>query len=325
MKSHAEAPANTTIRFNQDMEDRTPRILNALERAEDRSRALRCQEMTSQENERRYETSERRSESHGKNIEGSGSQTGRTTPSKARRAASTRLPARNAELDVDQEIRTALDARVTDRGRKTLVQRSRDRGPEKPDQRSRRKVQASRYGGAGRCRPSIPRLERLSSEQCPGCTERVSQWLHSPEPAEVDETVGRLTQRSGQESRPGVTTVSCQYAVSALCLASIIFEPGGAAGEQWASSAPFRDLHLVDGITTSNDEHSISLYWHPARLRIEYADGRGPFERNPVDVGELYTAVSVFCRADGRAHGLSGPRPLGARLALPMHPDAPDV
>ena len=119
--------------------------------------------------------------------------------------------------------------------------------------------------------------------------------------------------------------MSSRDTVLALCLGSILFHPGGAAGEQWPETAPFRDLHLVEGITTSNDEHSISLYWHPARFRIEYPDGRGPFEQDPVDVGELYTALSVFCRADGRAHGLSGPRPLGARLSLPMHPDAPDV
>ncbi len=89
--------------------------------------------------------------------------------------------------------------------------------------------------------------------------------------------------------------------------------------------APFRDLHAVDGVSTSNDDYSISLYWSPERLRIDYPDGRGPFERNPADAGELYTALSVFCRADGRPEGMTGPRPLGAKLSLPMHPEAPAV
>ena len=90
--------------------------------------------------------------------------------------------------------------------------------------------------------------------------------------------------------------------------------------------APFRDLHTVDGVSTSNDEYAISLYWSPQRLRIDYPDGRGPFERDPVDTGELYTALSVFCRADGRQQeGFRGPRPVAARLSLPMHPEAPAV
>ena len=89
--------------------------------------------------------------------------------------------------------------------------------------------------------------------------------------------------------------------------------------------APFRGLHAIDRVTTSNDEYSISLYWSPERFRIDYPDGQGPFERDPADPAELYMALSVFCRADGRREGLSGPRPLGARLSLPMHPAAPAV
>ena len=89
--------------------------------------------------------------------------------------------------------------------------------------------------------------------------------------------------------------------------------------------APFRGLHAIDRVTTSNDEYSISVYWSPERFRINYPDGRGPFQRDPADPAEPYTALSVFCRADGRREGLSGPRPLGARLSLPMHPAAPAV
>ena len=89
--------------------------------------------------------------------------------------------------------------------------------------------------------------------------------------------------------------------------------------------APFRGLHTVDHVTTSNDEYSISLYWWPEGFRIDYQDGRRPFERDPADGAELYAALSVFCRADGRRERFSGPRPLGARLSLPMHPAAPAV
>ena len=89
--------------------------------------------------------------------------------------------------------------------------------------------------------------------------------------------------------------------------------------------APFHNLHTIESVTTSNDEYSISLYWWPERFRIDYPDGRGPFERDPAEPADLYAALSVFCRADGRREGLSGPRPLGARLALPMHPAAPAV
>ena len=89
--------------------------------------------------------------------------------------------------------------------------------------------------------------------------------------------------------------------------------------------APFRGLHAVDRVSTSNDEYSISLYRSPERFRIDYPDGRGPFDQDAADPAELYTALSVFCRADGRTEGFSGPRPLGGRLSLPMHPAAPDV
>ncbi len=77
-------------------------------------------------------------------------------------------------------------------------------------------------------------------------------------------------------------------------------------------------------MSTSNDEYAISLYWSQ-RLRIDYPNGRGPLERDPADAGELYTALSVSCRADGRPEGFRGPRPVAARLSLPMHPEAPTV
>ena len=116
-----------------------------------------------------------------------------------------------------------------------------------------------------------------------------------------------------------------RFAVSSLCVAAIASGGAGVAQERWSTRAPFRDLHAVDGVSTSNDEYSISLYWSPQRFRIDYPDGRGPFERDPADAGELYTALSFFCRADGRPEGLAGPRPLAARLSLPMHPQAPTV
>ena len=120
-------------------------------------------------------------------------------------------------------------------------------------------------------------------------------------------------------------TAWCRLLASSVCLALVVPAVAALAQTPWSMHAPFRGLHTVDRVTTSNDEYSISLYWSPQRFRINYADGRGPFERDPADPAELYTALSVFCRADGRREGLSGPRPLGARLSLPMHPAAPSV
>ena len=116
----------------------------------------------------------------------------------------------------------------------------------------------------------------------------------------------------------------CRLLVSAVCLA-LVPAVAELAQTPWSRHAPFRGLHTIDGVSTSNDEYSISLYWSPERFQIDYPDNRGRFERDPADPGELYTALSVFCRSDGRQEGLPGPRPLGARLSLPMHPAAPDV
>ena len=112
--------------------------------------------------------------------------------------------------------------------------------------------------------------------------------------------------------------------VSSVC-ALVVAAAAEAAQRPWSMHAPFRNLHTIERVTTSNDEYSISLYWSPERFRIDYPDGRAPFELDPGDPAELYTAISVFCRADGRREGLSGPRALGARLSLPMHPAAPAV
>ena len=120
-------------------------------------------------------------------------------------------------------------------------------------------------------------------------------------------------------------SVWCRLLVSSICLALVVPAVAELAQTPWSRHAPFRGLHAIDRVTTSNDEYSISLYWSPERFRIDYPDSRGRFERDPAEPGELYTALSVFCRADGRQEALSGPRPLGAKLSLPMHPAAPAV
>ena len=117
----------------------------------------------------------------------------------------------------------------------------------------------------------------------------------------------------------------CCLLVSSVCLALVVPAVAQLAQRPWSLDAPFRGLHAIERVTTSNDEYSISLYWSPERFRIDYPDSRGPFGRNPADPADLYTALSIFCRADGRRERLSGPRPLGANLSLPMHPAAPAV
>ena len=97
------------------------------------------------------------------------------------------------------------------------------------------------------------------------------------------------------------------------------------ARQPWSTGAPFADLHVVPGVVTSNDEYTIWLYWSPERFRIAYPDGLGPFAQDAVAPDALYSVLSVYCRADGRSEGLSGPSPLRAQLRLPMHPAAPDV
>ena len=113
--------------------------------------------------------------------------------------------------------------------------------------------------------------------------------------------------------------------VSSVCFALVVPAIAELSQTPWSRHSPFRGLYPINDVTTSNDEYSIFLYWSPEHYRIDYLDGRGPFERDPADPDEPYMALSVFCRADGRWEGFSGPQPVRARLSLPMHPAAPSV
>ena len=113
--------------------------------------------------------------------------------------------------------------------------------------------------------------------------------------------------------------------ISSACLALVVPATAELSQTPRSRDSPFQGLYPIDDVTTSNDEYSIFLYWSPEHYRIDYPDGRGPFERDPADPDEPYTALSVFCRADGRRRGFSGPQALRARLSLPMHPAAPSV
>ena len=113
--------------------------------------------------------------------------------------------------------------------------------------------------------------------------------------------------------------------IVALLVVAVLLAAPVAVGQRWSLRAPFTDLHLVPRVTTSNDEYSIWLYRSPERFRIVYPGGRRRFTQDAAGADALYSALSVWCRADGRSEGLSGPSPLRAQLRLPMHPGAPDV
>ena len=135
-----------------------------------------------------------------------------------------------------------------------------------------------------------------------------------------------MSRNRADEGAAGVHVRSAgRLLIWSVCLALVVPSVADLAQRPWSMHSPFRGLHAIDRVTTSNDEYSISLYWSPERFRIDYPDDWGPFEQDPADPAGLYTAISVFCRADGRPEGLSGPRALGARLSLPMHPAAPSV
>ena len=68
-------------------------------------------------------------------------------------------------------------------------------------------------------------------------------------------------------------SVWCRLLVSAVCLA-LVPAVAELAQTPWSRHAPFRGLHTIDGVSTSNDEYSISLYWSPERFQIDYPDNR---------------------------------------------------
>ena len=115
------------------------------------------------------------------------------------------------------------------------------------------------------------------------------------------------------------------FVLATAFLAVALLAPPAPVGQPWSTRAPFAGLHVVPGVVTSNDEYTIWLYWSPERFRIVYPDDYGPFAQDAAAPGALYSALSVYCRADGRSEGLSGPSPWRAQLRLPMHPAAPDV
>ena len=111
-------------------------------------------------------------------------------------------------------------------------------------------------------------------------------------------------------------------------LAAALLVVGGGVGisgegrEPYRSSSPFVGLYRFDGVTTTNDEYGISVYWRPDRWRLAYS-GKAPF-RDGEEEG-LVIGIWASCRVDGGAEGHAGARPLRAELDLPMHPGDPDV
>ena len=95
------------------------------------------------------------------------------------------------------------------------------------------------------------------------------------------------------------------------------------AAAQPTSGSPFAGLYALEGVDTSRDEYAIWISWVPDRFRIRYLDGGGYFEG--AGDGELFSALTVRCRADGRRAGYGGPEAATAVLLLPMHPNEEDA
>ena len=91
-------------------------------------------------------------------------------------------------------------------------------------------------------------------------------------------------------------------------------------GPAAAASPPFVDLHL-QGITTSNDEYGIWLYWSPRSYLVKLP-GRRPLQAPAPH--DWFASIALQCRADGRPQ-FTGPSPIRALLRVELHPDQRDV
>ena len=123
---------------------------------------------------------------------------------------------------------------------------------------------------------------------------------------------------------PGWTT-NLRAATAALLIAAAPAATGADAQTRWSHDAPFAGLDALDGVTTSNDDYRIWLYWTALRFTIQYPDDREGFDARTLHERDLAPRLTLHCRADGRAEGLLGPAALDASGRLPMHPEAPDV
>ncbi len=89
-------------------------------------------------------------------------------------------------------------------------------------------------------------------------------------------------------------------------------------------ASPFAGLYRLDGVSTSNDEYGIWLFWTARSYKVQLP-GLRPTRWESGDDVELLADIAVSCRADGRETGHLGPQPIRALLRLPLHPDIPDV
>ena len=126
------------------------------------------------------------------------------------------------------------------------------------------------------------------------------------------------TTRSGRATK-------VRAATAAVLIAAAVAATGSDAQTRWSQNAPFAGLDQVDAVATSNDEYRSWVYWTAERFRIQYPDGRDAFDARTLHEDDLAPRITLSCRADGRAEGLSGPDALEASGQLPMHPEAPDV
>ncbi len=98
---------------------------------------------------------------------------------------------------------------------------------------------------------------------------------------------------------------------------------------EYAAASPFRDLYRHDGISTSNDEHTIWVFLLPARGTVRLS-GYEPLDaesRLDLALGDW----TIGCRAPlpgavgSSLEGYAEGRPLQSKLFIRRHPEEPDA
>ena len=135
----------------------------------------------------------------------------------------------------------------------------------------------------------------------------------------------RLTPTTIAAASPRKTKQSRRAGWIPLATALALGAAVEAGTQRYSRNAPFAGLDRTAHVSTSNDEYDISVYWDADRYTVRYPDRDEAFDQDSKHADDLAPSLRLHCRADGRAEGWSGPRPLWADGRLPMHPNEPDV
>lgn len=67
--------------------------------------------------------------------------------------------------------------------------------------------------------------------------------------------------------------------------------------EAYRTSSPFKDLYILEGATTSNDEHGIWMYWTASEYSLLFLSRRGLVREAGADTPDD-VAIMMSCRTD---------------------------